>query len=171
MRRFSRPEIVLVAALAVILALLAAALPPDGRAALARIVVVGAGITLAVIYLRRSNPGTTSTPERFELELRRPPETRPVVAGLRAVEMAVRLSTGSARDFDVRLRPMLRDLVRWRLLTHRGVDMDGRREAARRILGEPLASLVEGADAPPMVGAPGVPLAALNAGIDQLEQI
>ncbi|MEO8272971.1 MAG: hypothetical protein ABI620_02745 [Chloroflexota bacterium] len=171
MRRPSRKAIVLVGALAVVLALVATALPPDLRGAMARTVVVGAGIAAAAIYLRRSGPATLSTPERFELELRRAAEPRPAVAGLRAVEMAVRLSTASAVDFDVRLRPMLRDLARWRLLTGRGVDMDRNAEAARRIMGQPLASLVDGAGAPTTFGAPGVPLSELNAGLDQLEQI
>lgn len=151
--------------------LLAAVLPPDARLALTRIAVVGAGIIAATLYLRRSRAATMSTPERFELELRRPAETPPAVPGLRAVEMTLRLSTANAVDFDVRLRPMLRDLARWRLQVSRGVDMDRKPEAARRILGEPLATLVEGDDEPPPFGSPGVPLADIDAGLDQLEQI
>lgn len=171
MIHLSRRALVLLSALAVGLVLVGAVLPPDGRAALVRAVVVGGGITLAALYLRRTRSVTLSTPERFELELAQPQETRPTVASLRAVEMTVRLSTASALDFDVRLRPLLRDLARWRLLTNRGVDMDRNPEAARRILGEPLASLVGGDGEPPVFGAPGISLAEIDAGLDQLEQI
>jgi hypothetical protein len=160
-----------VAATTVVLVLLAAVLPPDARVVMARIVVVSVGLTLATLNLRRTRSATSSTAERFELELRRPPETPPPVAGLRAVEVTVRLATASALDFDVRLRPLLRDLARWRLLTNRGVDLDSKPEAARRVLGEPLASLVEGPGEPPAFGAPGVPLAEIDAALDQLEQI
>jgi hypothetical protein len=166
----SRPAIVLVAVVLGALALLGAALPPDGRAALVRTVVVVGGITLAALYLRRTRFATLSTPERFELELRRPVETPPVVTSLRAAEMMVRLSTASALDFDVRLRPVLRDLTRWRLLTNRGVDMDLKPDLARQAMGEALTSLVEDVE-PPALGAPGVSLAAIDAGLDQLEQI
>jgi hypothetical protein len=169
MRR-RRTAAVLVTALTVG-AVLVAVLPPDARVALTRIAVFGAGITAAALYLRRSQPATRSTPERFELELHRPTATRPVVPGLRAVEMTLRLSTANAIDFDVRLRPLLRDLARWRLQRNRGVDMDRKPEVARRILGEPLATFVEGAGAPPPFGSPGVPLADIDAGLDQLEQI
>lgn len=167
----SRKAPVLLAVLVVTAILLAAVLPPDARIAMARIVVVGVGIAIAIAYLRQSRSVTSSTPERFELELRRPAETQQAIAGVRAVEMAVRLSAASALDFDVRLRPMLRDLARWRLLTNRGVDMDQKPDAARRILGEPLASLIERPEAPPPFGSPGVPLADIDAGLDQLEQI
>jgi hypothetical protein len=163
--------IAVVGVLAIAGVLLAAVLPPDARVALARIAVVGAGIGIAAMYLQRSGSVTLSTPERFELELRRPAETQPVVPGLRAVEMAVRLSTANATDFDVRLRSMLRDVARWRLLTNRGLDMDGNPEAARRILGPRLASLLEGPAEPPPFGSPGVPLADIDAALDQLEQI
>lgn len=165
-----RPALVLMAVVLLGLALVGAALPPDGRAALVRTVVVVGGITLAALYLRRSRFATLSTPERFELELRRATEPRPVVTSLRAVEMTVRLSTTSALDFDVRLRPVMRDLTRWRLLTNHGVDMDLRPDVARRIMGEPLASLV-GDGEPPAFGAPGASLADIDAGLDQLEQI
>jgi hypothetical protein len=166
----SRPAIVLVGLIVVGLALIGAALPADGQAALVRIVVVVGGLALAALSMRRTRFATLSTSERFELELRRPVEARPVITSLRAVEMTVRLSTASALDFDVRLRPVLRDLARWRLLTNRGLDLDAKPDAARRVLGEPLASLV-GDGQPPAFGAPGVSLADIDAGLDQLEQI
>lgn len=166
----SRPALVLVAVVVLGLTLIGTALPPDGRAALVRTVVVIGGITLAALYLRRTRFATLSTPERFEQELRRATEARPIVASLRTAEMTVRLSTASALDFDVRLRPLLRDLARWRLLTNRGLDMDAKPDVARRVMGEPLASLVGDGEAPAF-GAPGISLADIDAGLGQLEQI
>ncbi len=171
MIKVSRRVLVPVAGLAVVVGLFAAVLPPDARLALTRIVVVGAGLIIAIVYLRRSGSATLSTPERFELELRQPTETPPPVPGLRAVEMAVRLSTANAFDFDIRLRPMLRAMARWRLLTNRGVDMDAKPDAARRILGEPLAGLIEAPAQPPAFDSPGVRLADIDAALTQLEQI
>lgn len=159
------------AALAIVAVVIALVLPPDARVALTRIVVVGAGMIVGIVYLHRSGSATLSTPERFELELRQPTETPPPVPGLRAVEMAVRLSTANAFDFDVRLRPMLRDMARWRLLTNRAVDMDAKPDAARRILGERLAGMIAGPAQPPPFGSPGLRLADIDAAITQLEQI
>jgi len=155
----------------VLIGALLLAIPSDTRAGVIRALVLVIGIAVVALYLRRSGPATASTAEQFEAELRRSTETPPSVPGIRAVEMAVRLSTASAQDFDVRLRPLLRDLACWRLLGHRGVDMDAKPDAARRILGEPLAGLVDNAAAPKPFGAPGVSLAILDAGLDQLEQI
>ncbi len=171
MIRVPRRWLAVGAVLAMVAVTLAIVLPPDARVPLTRIVVVGAGMIVAIVYLRRSGSATRSTPERFEMGLREPTELPPPVPGLRAVEMAVRLSTANAFDFDVRLRPMLREMARWRLLTNRGVDMDGKSEAARRILGEPLASLIEAPAQPPPFGSPGLPLAEIDAAITQLEQI
>lgn len=161
----------LLGVLIVVVALLLAVVPAEMRNGVVRVAVPVIGIAVAALYLRRSGPATASKPERFEAELRRTSEPPPGVPGIRAVEMAVRLSTANAQDFDVRLRPMLRDLARWRLLGNRGVDMDVKPDAARRILGEPLAALIDDAAAPPRFGAPGVPLATLEAALDQLEQI
>jgi hypothetical protein len=98
-------------------------------------------------------------------------ETPPGIPGIRAVEMAVRLSTASAQDFEVRMKPMLRDLAGWRLLGNRGVDIDTKPEAARRILGEPLGRLVDATAEPPPFGARGPSLPDLDAALDQLERI
>ncbi len=171
MIKVSRRVFAVAAGVATAAGVVALALPPDARIALTRIAVVAAGIVMAIVYLRRSGSATQSTTERFELELRRPTETPPPVPGLRAVEMAVRLSTANAFDFNVRLRPMLRDMARWRLLTNRGVDLDAKPEAARRLLGERLTNLIEGPVQPPPFGSPGVPLADIDAALTQLEQI
>lgn len=166
--RAGRALLVVLVSIAVLLAVL---VPPEARAAFGRMAILVVGIAIATLYLRRSGPVTTSTPERFEAELQRSTESQPVVPGVLAVEMAVRLATANALDFEVRLKPILRDLARWRLLGNRGVDMDARPEAARRLLGEPLARLIEDAPTPPSFEAPGVPLADIEAGLEQLERI
>lgn len=167
----SRAVLVAVAVLALVAIAIILVLPPNARLGATRIGLFVVGITIAALYLRRSGSVTASTPERFELELRRPTDAPPSVASLRAVEMTVRLSTANAADFDVRLRPLLRDLARWRLLTNRGVDMGRAPDAARRILGEPLSSLIDGPVEPVPFRSPGVPLARLDAALDHLEQV
>ena len=167
----SRLARVLVGAVAVFALLIVALVPPEARVTILRTAVLVVGITIAALYLRRSGPVTRSTPERFELELRRTVEAAPPVPGIRAVEMSVRLSSASRQDYDVRLKPILREIAAWRLQGNRGVDIDAKPEAARRLLGEPLARLIDIAAEPPPFGAPGVPLADLDAGIDQLERI
>lgn len=171
MTRRSRATLAAVAVLAIAAVGVIQVLPPDTRLGATRIGVFVVGITIATLYLRRSGSVTASTPERFEVELRQPKETLPSVAGLRAVEMTVRLSTANATDFDVRLRPLLRDLARWRLLANRGVDMDRAPDVARRVMGEPLNSLIDEPDEPVPFRSPGVPLVRIDAALDQLEQI
>jgi hypothetical protein len=161
----------LLAVVVVVAVVLVTIVPPDARIAIVRIAVLVVGTIVAALCLRRSGPVTRSTPERFETELHRSVETPPGVPGLRTVEMAVRLSTASAQDFEVRLKPMLRDLAGWRLLGNRGVDIDAKPEAARRILGKPLGRLVDVAATPAPFGARGVPLIDIDAALDQLEQI
>ena len=167
----SRVARVLVVAVGLFALPIVALVPPEARVTIIRIAVLVVGIAIAALYLRRSGPATRSTPERFEEELRRPVEEPPLVPGIRAVEMAVRLSTASGQDFEVRMKPMLRDLAAWRLLGNRGVDIDARPEAAGKLLGEPLARLIDNRAEPPPFGAPGIPLADLEAGLDQLERI
>jgi hypothetical protein len=161
----------LVAVVALIAMLIIVLAPPDARVAILRIGLLLGGTTVAAVYLRRSGSVTRSTPERFEAELQQTLDTPPGVPGIRAVEMAVRLSTASAQDFEVRLKPMLRELAGWRLLGNRGVDMDGKPDAARRMLGEPLGRLVDVTAGAPPFGARGVSLTDLDAGLDQLERI
>jgi hypothetical protein len=167
----SRLARVLVVVVGLFALLIVALVPPDARVTMIRIAVLVVGIMIAALYLRRSGPVTRSTPERFEDELRRAVEEPPLVPGVRAAEMAVRLSTASGQDFDVRMKPMLRDLAAWRLLGNRGVDIDARPEAAGKLLGEPLARLIDNAAEPPPFGAPGVALTDINAALDQLERI
>ena len=113
---------------------------------------------------------TRPTLERFETELRQPAAVPTEIASLRAVDNTVRLGSASAFGLELRLKPLLRELARWRLLQNRGVDLDASPDAARRILGEPLWHLTQAGDLE-RYGAPGVPIAELQASVDQLERI
>lgn len=146
-------------------------LPPDTRDAVPRAVTMIVGIAIAAMALRRSAGATHSSAEQFESELRRPAEATHPVPGLRSAEMAVRLSTANAQDFELRLKPMLRELAGWLLLRNRGVDIDAQPAAAARLLGEPLVRLINDAAHPEPFRAPGIRLADLEAGLDQLERI
>ena len=176
LRESGRPRAVgrtplLLAALVGIAALAIAFAPPDAQASAARLAILGLGVVAAWRVLGRSAAVTASSPERFEVELLEPPAAPAEVAGLRAVETDLRMSIANAFGLEFRLKPLLRELARWRLERNHGVDMDAAPEAARRILGEPLWHLTRAAEEFPEFRAPGVPLAEVRAGIDRLEGI
>ena len=79
------------------------------------------------------------------------------------------MSTANAFGLEFRLKPVLRDLARWRLQREHGIDLDRQPEAARRVLGESLWPLVQAAAAFPEFRDPGIPLADVQAGIERLE--
>lgn len=144
--------------------------PPDAQPGATRLAILALGIVAAWPLARRSAAVTRSTPERFETELRQPAAVATEIASLRAVDNTVRLGSASAFGLELRLKPLLRELARWRLLQNRGVDLDASPEAARRIMGEPLWRLTQAGHLE-RYGAPGVPIAELQTSVDQLERI
>jgi hypothetical protein len=160
-----------IGAIAVIALLGVAALPPDARSAWSRLAILVIGLLVAWRVLRRAVMVTASSPERFEDALRTPPSTAFEIAGLRAIETDVRMSTANAFGVEMRLKPALRDLARWRLQRDHGVDLDRQPDVARRVLGEPLWRLVAPADAFPEFRAPGVPLQDVQAAVERLERV
>ncbi len=154
-----------VAALAIFLS------PPDGQPFAARLAILALGIVAAWKVLGRSAAVTASSPERFELDLRRPPVPVTEISGLRSVETDLRMSTASAFGLEFRLKPMLRDLASWRLARNHGIDMTASPDAARGILGEPLWELITPAPSFPEFRSPGAPLEAVEAGLDRLARI
>lgn len=153
------------AALVVLLA------PESARETALRLAIVALGIVAAWLVLGRSAAVTATSPERFGSELVEPVTIPSEIAGLRDVETNLRLATASSFGLEVRLKPMLRDLARWRLERNRGVDIDTAPDAARRILGEPLWNLMQASDDVPGSGAPGVPLSEVRVALDRLEQV
>jgi hypothetical protein len=160
-----------IGAIAVILLVGVAALPSDARSAGSRLAILVIGVLVGSRVLRRAAALTVSSPERFEDAFRAQPTTAFEIAGLRAVETDVRMSTANAFGVEMRLKPVLRDLARWRLQREHGVDLDRQPEVARGVLGEPLWRLVAPADAFPEFRAPGIPLAEVDAGVDRLERL
>lgn len=160
----------MLAGLAGIALFVVAVAPPDMQGFAARVSIVVVGVVAASIAIARSTPALAASPERFEAELRQAPPDPPEIAGLRAVENDLRMSAASAFGVEFRLKPVLRDLARWRLARDHATDMDADPEAARRILGEHLWQLVRPTEAFPEMRAPGVPLADLQAPITWLER-
>lgn len=145
--------------------------PPESQASLARLGILALGIVAAWRVLGRSSAVTAPSPEQFEAELAQPAAPAFEIAGLRAVETDLRMSTANAYGRELRLKPILRELAGWRLARDHGVDLDRAPEASREILGEPLWELVRPAEVFPDFRAAGVPLADVQAAIDRLERI
>jgi hypothetical protein len=161
-----------IAAVAVALAAIVLALAPgDARPWLTRVAILALGLAAARWLFRRLGSVTTSTPERFEAELARPAAVPPDLPGLKAVDHTVRMAMGSSFGVEFMLKPLLRDLARWRLLRLRGIDMDATPELARRTVGERLWSVVQPAEPRPTFGARGVALDEIRAHVDELERI
>ena len=88
----------------------------------------------------------------FEDALRAPTPATERPEGLVHLEAALAWSSTSGRDFDHRARPVLRGLIRDRLLARRAVDLDERPEAAAALLGPELGALVRDGAPPPGPG-------------------
>jgi hypothetical protein len=170
LRPAGRTPFVLVA-LAGAAALAISSVPPDSRAFTIRLVILAAGVVAAWRVLGRFAAVTASSPERFEAGLARPRMAPTEVSSLRSVETDLRMSAASAFGLEFRLKPLLRELARWRLLRNHGTDMDLAPEAARRILGDPLWQLMRPAEEFPEFRSPGAGLAEVRAGLDRLERI
>lgn len=155
-----------------ILALLGiAALPSEAQAPAGRLAILVIGLAAAWRVLGRAVALTAPSREHFEDALRVPAAPGFEIAGLRAVETDVRMSTANAFGVEMRLKPVLRDLARWRLQRDYGIDLERQPDVAHGVLGEALWRLVAPAEAFPEFDAPGVPMAAVEAAVDRLEQI
>jgi hypothetical protein len=81
-----------------------------------------------------------SSPFEDALRVTAPSTERP--EGLVHLEAALAWGSTTRRDFDRRARPVLRGLIRDRLLARHAVDLDEHPEAAARLLGPDLRALV-----------------------------
>lgn len=154
-----------VAGLAIVLA------PADARGSVTRQVILVAGIIAAAWLFRRSAAVTRSTPERFDADLRQPIAAPSEIPSLRSVHNTLALATASAFGTERRLKPLLLELAAWRLISRRGIDITATPEAARAALGEPLWRSIHPVDDHIEHGAPGIPLADVQASLEQLERI
>jgi hypothetical protein len=153
------------AALAVVLA------PPDARAPVTRAAILVVGAAGAWLLIRRTGAVTRSTAERFDLELQRPVATPSDVPSLRTIETTLRMATANAFGVEFMLKPLLRDLVEWRLARNRSIDLRTAPDLAREAMGEDLWRLLHVHDPNREHDAPGVTLDRLQASIERLESI
>lgn len=146
-------------------------LVPGQRGPATRVYVVVLGALAAWALVRLTGSATKSTPSRFEAVIR--PQHRPAadLEELGAVERLVGFSVASAFDLHFRLKPLLREIARGRLLLHRSVDLDARPCEARRILGESLWELIQVSPERPGLGLSGIRLDDLKEAVSQLERI
>ncbi len=79
-------------------------------------------------------------PGSLRTRRRKPPRRQ--LPELARVERQVTLAAGSSFDLHVRLRPTIREIAEYRLLTHYGLLLNDQPDRARRLLGEPTWELV-----------------------------
>ena len=158
----------------VVVGLAAAAIalaPPDLRPAVSRLAIIALGILPGWWLVRRFAAATRPTPERFEAGLGNPAAISADIPGLRAIDHTLRMALGSSFGVEFMLKPLLRDLASWRLLRNRGIDIDATPELARKLVGEPLWSLIQSGEPARDYSAPGIPLADMRTSLEQLERI
>lgn len=134
------------------------------------LVLAGYALGGLVSQVRRSNPVASSS--AFDLALRgsRPRAER--LPDLEQVQRELALAGQTAADLHFRLRPRLRRIAARLLASRRGIDLDARPDAARRVLGDELWEIVQPArEAPRQRDAPGLDVAAADRLVTALERI
>jgi hypothetical protein len=132
------------------------------------LVLLAAALLAALEAIHASFPPTRSG---FDVEAVAP-EALPRFASLSRLEREVSMSTSSAYDVHVRLRPALREIAAGLLLARRGIDLDRAPARAREAIGDDAWELVRGDRPAPADGrAPGVELARLDRIVTTLEQL
>ena len=153
------------AALAIVVA------PPEARLNVMRMAIVVLGLTAAALLLRRMATATLTAPRRFEDILEEEAPEPATIPGLRTVDQTLRMAAASGFGAVFLLQPLLLELVRWRLLRNRHIDLDATPELARQTLGEPLWGLIRDRDRTAAWDEPGVRLAEIRAAVDDLERV
>ena len=171
MTRVGGRALVAVAVVVALAGLAIALAPADLRPAVSRLAILAIGILPAWWLVRRFMSVTRSTPERFEAELRPPVASSADIPGLRAVDHTMRMALGSSFGVEFMLRPLLRELASWRLARNRGIDLDATPDLARRLVGEPLWTLIQAGEPVRDYRAPGISLADVRTSLEQLERI
>lgn len=148
----------------------------------ALLVAVAVAIRQVAVATRPSRPSRRAwahrrAPARALFGRRRPSASRRLgeegtVPELERLERLVLGATLVAGEAYHRLRPALRRIAAEELSSRRGIDLDGRTEAARAVLGEVPWALLR-PDLPPPVDrrGPGLDPAALRAVVDALEAL
>ena len=143
---------------------------PFGFAFRAWLVALGA-LTAAALVRGSLAPYRQVQVEPVRFERRRPlPPERP--AGLEEAERAVDYAAWNPADLNRRLRPLLREVARHRLLTRRGIDLERSPETARQLLGDVAWSLIHRPAASESTGRdPGASPPAIRETIERLEEL
>jgi hypothetical protein len=111
-------------------------------------------------------------PSPLDRRRRTPPAAGHRPEALLILERAVRFSETSSADMHVRLRPVLREVARERLLAHGGIDLDREPDAARAALGETAWELVRpDRPAPPSARDPAASPALVRSIVDAVERV
>jgi hypothetical protein len=129
------------------------------------------GLVTAVRTTRAASPDVHEPSLAAELEdpLDVPPQ-RP--RELERLEREVYLSLGSGFYLHHRLRPLMREIAAHRLLRRHGIELDGRPDAARKLLGEEAWEWLRPERPEPRDRwAAGPPLSELRGVVDALERI
>jgi hypothetical protein len=129
------------------------------------------GLVTAVRATRAASPDVHEPSLAAELEdpLDVPPQ-RP--RELERLEREVYLSLGSSFYLHHRLRPLMREIAAHRLLRRHGIELDGRPDAARKLLGEEAWEWLRPERPEPRDRwASGPPLSELRGVVDALERI
>jgi hypothetical protein len=132
------------------------------------VAVLALALGYALDRLRRAIPRRASA---FDAAFAPSRPTRARPASLARVEREVTLATGTAFDVHFRLRPLIAPLAAG-LLLRRGVDVARRPDEARALLGPELWELLRpDRPAPDDRTAAGIPLAAVERMVDDLERL
>lgn len=131
------------------------------------------GVAMLWLVGRTRDASGADVPSSYDRAIRSRRATRPSrPATLERVEREVVLSSASAFDLQVRLRPRLRAIAEHRLAAHRGLDLDSGSHEVQEALGPELWELVRpNRPMPSDRLAPGLPVARQRALLDRLESI
>ena len=128
-------------------------------------------VLLALVHVtRRAGGGNAASV--YEAALERPDPVQERLPALARAEREVDLATQREFDFHLRVRGSLREIAAHRLLSRRGLDLDGDPEEVRVLLGEDGWELLRpGREQPDDRLAPGPALSRLRALVERIERM
>ena len=152
--------------------LIAFASVPQQRVVDGYLLFVGGLLLFGLVRATRQAGEGEPTASPYERALRRR-ERAPARPGeLAKLEREVALAAGSSFDLHFRLRPVLRDIAAHRLVTRRGLALDGDSPEVPALLGDELWEVVRPDREPPDDRfGPGLPLARLRDAVERLERM
>jgi hypothetical protein len=130
------------------------------------------------VLTRATRHATGRHPSAIEARLRprrwwkRERPQRHQLPELARVERELSLASVGAFDLHVRLRPTLRTVAAYRLLSRHGIGLDEQPGRARELLGETTWEIVQPDREPPLDRhGPGLPIATLEEVVSSLERL